>query len=53
MTTTHESYLIAAATADERRDWIRAIRKVMHAEQGGGMYIYCYYYIHYNIVCSF
>jgi len=33
----HETHVLAAATENERREWIRVIRKVIYAEKGGGM----------------
>jgi len=36
MAPNHETFLLSAATDDERQDWIKAIRKVMFAQKGGG-----------------
>ena len=36
MTTTHESYPLSADSADERKSWIQALRKVMFGALGGG-----------------
>ena len=38
MTLSHETYPLAAATEDERKEWVRIIRRVMYAEKGGGQY---------------
>lgn len=34
----HESFLLCAASDDERQDWIKAIRKVMFAAKGGAIF---------------
>ena len=36
----HEAYLLAAANENERREWVRIIRKVIYAEKGGGTTLY-------------
>jgi len=38
ITSTHETYLITADTADEADQWVAAIRRVMHEPYGGGMF---------------
>ena len=32
-----QSLLLSATSAEERRDWIRAIRKQLYLKMGGGM----------------
>jgi hypothetical protein len=39
MSATHGTYPICATSDDERKDWVKAIRKVMYADKGGGMNI--------------
>jgi len=39
MSPSHETYLLAAETDDERKDWIRAIKHVLYSVSGGGMFI--------------
>ncbi|XP_052761702.1 rho GTPase-activating protein 24-like isoform X3 [Mya arenaria] len=38
MAPNHETFLLSAATDEERQDWIRAIRKVMFANKGGAIF---------------
>lgn len=38
MTPNHDTFLLWAATADERDTWIKALRKVMHAPFGGAIF---------------
>jgi hypothetical protein len=38
ITSTHDSYLIAADTSDEADLWVAAIKRVLHEPFGGGMF---------------
>lgn len=40
MSATHLTYPICATSDEERKDWIKVIRKIMFAEKGGGE---CYF----------
>ena len=44
MSTNHETFLISASTDDERQEWIRAIRKNMFFNKGGGKM--CIFWMH-------
>ncbi|XP_052265586.1 rho GTPase-activating protein 24-like isoform X1 [Dreissena polymorpha] len=38
MAPNHETFLLSAATDEERQDWIRAIRRTMYAGKGGAIF---------------